>query len=423
MITEKAKLIIEKGYICDNCLGRQFAQLTKGTTNAVRGKAIRDVFAFSADAENKTDIDIANIASYDFRNYKIPAREKKPVCKICGNFFITLPAIAENVAKKISKYEYKTLIVGTKVSGDLARREEELWEVFGTDCCEPIKAEINREIGKILEKKTGKKADFENPDIVVIIDTENKKIEIHPNQVWIYGLYQKLARGIPQTKWPCRSCHGKGCKHCNGKGKMYPTSVEEIIAKPLISAAEATGSSLHGAGREDIDARCLGWRPFVIEIENPVKRAINLREMEKKVNKDKRVKVKLIKFCNKDTARKIKAAKLAKTYKIVVGFKKQIGRDDIKKILKIKDLIKQRTPQRVSHRRADLVRERKILRITGRILSKKEAEFTIKTEAGMYVKELVSGDNGRTEPSFTGIAGKEAKVKTLDVVKIDNIKV
>lgn len=422
MITEKAKQIMESGYVCDNCLGRQFAQLTKGTTNAARGKSIRDAFAFSADAGEKVEIDVANLYQYEFRNYKA-TKGKKPVCKICGNLFSTLPAIADSVAKKISKYEYKTLIVGTKVSGDLARREEELWETLGTDHCEPIKAEINREIGKILEKKTGKKADFENPDIVVIIDTENKKIEIHPNQVWIYGLYQKLARGIPQTKWPCRVCRGKGCKHCKGKGKMYPTSVEEIIAKPMISITEATGSSLHGAGREDIDARCLGWRPFVIEIENPVKREINLRETEKKVNKDKRVKVRLIKFCNKDTARKIKAAKLAKTYKIVVGFKKQIGRDDIRKILKIKDLIKQRTPQRVSHRRADLVRERKILRITGRILSKKEAEFTIKTEAGMYVKELVSGDDGRTEPSFTGISGKEARVKTLDVVKIDNIKV
>ncbi len=422
MITEKAKQLLGSGYICDNCLGRQFAQLTKGTTNALRGKSIRDLFAFSADAGDKIGIDAINLSNYDFRNYK-SSKEKKPACKICGNFFGTLNDVAEKIAKKLNNYEYKTFIVGTKMSGDLSRREEELWESVGTDYCEPIKAEINRETGKILEKITGKKADFDNPDITVIVDIENNRIEAHPSQIWIYGLYQKLARGIPQTRWPCRDCKGKGCKRCKGKGKMYATSVEEIIAKPLIKASEASGSSMHGAGREDIDARCLGWRPFVVEMENPVRRTINLKEMEKKINKDRRVKVKLIKFCDKDTAREIKAAKLAKTYRIVVGFKKPITREDIKKILKIKDLIKQRTPQRVSHRRADLVRQRKILRISGRILSKKEAEFTIKTEAGMYVKELVSGDDGRTEPSFTGITGNEAKVKTLDVVKIDNIKV
>ncbi len=422
-ILEKAKAILKNGYVCDHCLGRQFAQLTKGTTNAIRGKAIRDVFAFSEDAGEKIEIDGINIDNYDFRNVKRKIKKQKQLCKICGNFFDNLDSISNNAMKKLSKFEYDNFVVGTKVSGGMAGREEALWEEFGAEHCEPIKAEINRELGKLIEKKTGKKADFGNPDIVVLFDMDRNDVEIKPSQIWIYGLYQKLVRGIPQTKWPCRHCNGKGCENCKNKGKMYATSVEEIIAKPLIAAAKASGSSMHGAGREDIDARCLGWRPFVMELQIPVKRKLQLKKLEKEVNRDRRVKVKLVKFCDKDTARKIKAAKLTKTYKITVVFEKPIKKDDMKKIMGIKNLVKQRTPVRVAHRRADLVRERRILGLKGRIISKKEAEFLVKTEAGMYVKELVSGDDGRTEPSFTGITNNKAKVKALDVVEIGKIKV
>ncbi|MBI2085186.1 MAG: tRNA pseudouridine(54/55) synthase Pus10 [Candidatus Aenigmarchaeota archaeon] len=422
-ILEKAKMIMKNGYVCDHCLGRTFAQLTKGTTNSIRGKAIRDIFAFSAESGEKIEIDEINIDNYDFRNVKRKIKKQKPTCKICGNFFDGLGSISKKAIDKLSKFEYDNFVVGTKVSGDIAGREENLWEEVGAEHCEPIKAEINRELGKLLEKKTGRKADFENPDIVILLDMDKNDIEIKPSQVWVYGLYQKLARGIPQTKWPCRNCGGRGCEKCDGKGKMYPTSVEEIIAKPLIKAAKASASSMHGAGREDIDARCLGWRPFVMELQHPMKRKLQLKKLEKEVNRDRRVKVKLVKFCSKETARKIKAAKLTKTYKIIVAFEKPINKDDIKKILGIKNLVKQRTPVRVAHRRADLVRERRILGLKGRIISKKEAEFFVKTEAGMYVKELVSGDDGRTEPSFTGITNNKAKVKALDVVEIGKIKV
>lgn len=422
-ILDKAKLIMKNGYVCDHCLGRSFAQLTKGTTNAARGKAIRDIFAFSADAGGKTDIDDINLGTYDFRNAKQDKIKQKPVCKICSNFFDRLNEISKKAIKKLSKFEYENFLVGTKVSGDVVSNEEAMWEEIGAEYCEPIKAEINRELGKLLEKITNKKADFENPDVVVLLNMDAREVEIKPSQVWVYGLYQKLVRGIPQTKWPCRHCHGKGCKHCKNTGKMYATSVEEIIAGPLLKISQASGSSMHGSGREDVDARCLGWRPFVMELKDPVKRKMNLKVLEKIVNKDKRVKVKLVKFCGKETARKIKAAKLTKTYRVIVDFEKPIKRDDIKKITKIKNLIKQRTPARVVHRRADLVRERRILKLTGRAISKKRAEFLIKTEAGMYVKELITGDGGRTEPSFAGILNNKAKAKALDVVAIGKIKV
>jgi tRNA pseudouridine synthase 10 len=40
-------------------------------------------------------------------------------------------------------------------------------------------------------------------------------------------------------------------------------------------------------------------------------------------------------------------------------------------------------------------------------------------EAGLYIKELISGDSGRTKPSLSEILGKSACVSSLDVVQVE----
>ena len=42
----------------------------------------------------------------------------------------------------------------------------------------------------------------------------------------------------------------------------------------------------------------------------------------------------------------------------------------------------------------------------------------VRTEAGLYVKELVSGDGGRTQPSVAGILGADAECAELDVLAV-----
>lgn len=43
----------------------------------------------------------------------------------------------------------------------------------------------------------------------------------------------------------------------------------------------------------------------------------------------------------------------------------------------------------------------------------------IVTQAGTYVKELVHGEFGRTEPSITSLIGTEIDIAALDVMGID----
>ena len=52
-----------------------------------------------------------------------------------------------------------------------------------------------------------------------------------------------------------------------------------------------SGHSIHASGREDIDARCLGWRPFVLEIKNPKKRKVDLAKMQAAVKKTRKAEI------------------------------------------------------------------------------------------------------------------------------------
>jgi len=42
----------------------------------------------------------------------------------------------------------------------------------------------------------------------------------------------------------------------------------------------------------------------------------------------------------------------------------------------------------------------------------------VTTEAGLYIKELISGDKGRTQPNLSELLQNECVCKELDVVKI-----
>jgi tRNA pseudouridine synthase 10 len=45
-------------------------------------------------------------------------------------------------------------------------------------------------------------------------------------------------------------------------------------------------------------------------------------------------------------------------------------------------------------------------------------ELEVRTEAGLYVKELITGDAGRTSPSVAEVLGVPAECVELDVTAI-----
>ena len=80
--------------------------------------------------------------------------------------------------------------------------------------------------------------------------------------------------------------------------------------------------------------------------------------------------------------------------------------------------VKQRTPERVEKRRADIVRERKTEILKIEKIDSESFRLDLKASSGLYIKEFISGDNKRTEPSIASLLGTECKCRQLDVLEI-----
>jgi tRNA pseudouridine synthase 10 len=164
-------------------------------------------------------------------------------------------------------------------------------------------------------------------------------------------------------------------------------------------------------------------RPFVVEVSKPRIRSINLKDLEDVINSGAigKVEISRLRFSSRESVRKLKKSENAqKEYRALVVFENEIS-DLAVKLLEEKlngILIRQQTPLRVLHRRADLVRERYIYKLKVKKLSPREALMEIRCQGGLYVKELVSGDEGRTVPSVSEILKNPSKIIKLDVLKV-----
>ncbi len=76
--------------------------------------------------------------------------------------------------------------------------------------------------------------------------------------------------------------------------------------------------------------------------------------------------------------------------------------------------IQQSTPLRVLHRRAAAVRSRQVLTLSAQWVDEHWFGLHLSTTAGTYVKELVHGDCGRTNPSISSILGCKTDIVRLD---------
>jgi len=411
-IVEDARRVLAEDPICDACVGRCFAERSFGLTNAERGRALRTTVALDDDE---------------------PYEAVEPAeCWVCEGASGRFDEFADLVVEALGEQRFDTYQVGTRAPPlveenetmlrDLADLEEDAGELFKSEC--------NREVGKRVGQRTGASVDFERPDVLAVLDVEDETVEVTVNSAFVYGRYRKLERGIPQTKWPCSDCNGTGtlvdspCPHCDGTGYLYPESVEQLTAPPVIEAMDGESASFHGAGREDIDALMLGTgRPFVVEVDEPQERHPDAEELEDAINEyaEGKVEVEGVRLASYEMVARVKELDARKRYRAQVEFGAPVDEDDFEAALLELDgaTIQQETPQRVKHRRAEKVRERDVYDITGELTDDTHAVVEVEGEGGLYIKELVSSDEGRTEPSLAGALGVEATVTALDVVTVE----
>lgn len=397
---ELAKRILEEcDYkICKNCLGRKLSKTIEGENNIERADKVCDELGINLD-----DAD----------------------CAICGNLFDKLDdALYDKIDAKINQLEieFDTFLVGSQIEKDIQKRDEAFSEKFNLNV-ETIKKEVNRLIGLGIWERYDKDAEFERQDIVFNIDLRAEpKVRIQINPLYIEGKYNKLKRGIPQTKWPCTKCKGRGCEECNFTGKQYPESVEELISEHVLKLTRGREAKFHGAGREDIDVLMLGsGRPFVLEIKEPKIRKLDYKQLEEDINKMNEGKTSYhnLHACERSRKAEIKQSSpdTYKIYRAIVKCDEAYDADKLEELMKL-DEINQQTPLRVLRRRADMVRVKHVLDLNYEVIDDTTFSMRIKTEGGLYIKELISGDEGRSNPNVSEILGVNAICEQLDVLEV-----
>ena len=386
------------GKICKHCLGRKLSKTIEGTNNIERADKVCE--------ELNINLDDAE-------------------CVICDNIFDKLDdELYDKIDAKISQLgvEFDTFLVGSQIPKDIQKRDEEMSEKFNLSV-ETLKKEVNRLIGLGIWERYDKDAEFERQDIVFNIDlTGEPKVRIQINPLYIEGKYNKYKRGIPQTKWPCTKCKGRGCEECNFIGKQYPESVEELISEHFLKLTHGKEAKFHGAGREDIDVLMLGsGRQFVLEIKEPKIRNLDLTKLEAEINKINEGKTAYhnLHLCERPRKAEIKQSSpdAYKVYNAIVKCEEAYDDEKLEELLELNE-INQQTPLRVLRRRTDMVRVKHVLDLSYEIIDETTFSMKIKTEGGLYIKELISGDGGRSQPNVSDILGVKAICEQLDVLEV-----
>jgi len=344
-------------------------------------------------------------------------------CWLCEGITDEFDMFLSLIKKALEEYEFSSFVIGTHMHESILKREQFLIELFDNFSAKTLKQSINEYLGTQLEQTKGHLVDFEHPDIMIILDTTFNVVSLQIKPLYIYGRYNKYERGLPQTKWFCRRCRGKGCRYCSYSGKLYPENVEELISQRFLCVSGGSNTLFHGCGREDIDVRCLGnGRPFVLEIKNPKKRSLNLQEISKYINQKQkeRIAVRGLRSANVSEIALLKAAEYPKTYRVCISTEHQISKEKLIKVATTVggQTLEQFTPQRVAQRRANKIRCRKIFACVVESVEINRAILRITAQSGTYIKEFITGDNGRTKPNISGLLNMPCSVDALDVIEI-----
>ncbi|HEW63957.1 tRNA pseudouridine(54/55) synthase Pus10 [Fervidicoccus fontis] len=416
-VLSKAISIMEKYPLCDSCLGRMFSSFLKGFTNEERGKAIKIAIAMelikklkSGEEEARKKLEAISQSlgpEFDKTLEEVNIKRRTGECYLCGGKLKKWVSLYKEAVPILKKKSVESFVVGITGSKEIETKEDELLREFSIDTAESIKSELRREVGKLITSSTGIDASFTDPGAVIYIDLKSENLRVKVMPLFIKGRYIKAGRNISQVEW-------------FDDDKKQQLSVKGMLS--VLSEFYGGEVLLHASGREDVDVRMLGWgRPMVVEIKDPRTRRVPLSYISWLVNKNPYGIFILEEKGKRKDVREIKEldSKKRKIYRIVVAGDVPLNEKDADTIVReLKGkVIEQRTPTRVLVRRKDVARRKKVYDISLHAFSGVLIGL-IETDGGLYIKELISGDNGRTKPNFSEILGKSVQCIELDVVKV-----
>ena len=423
-IIKYALEVLRKYPLCNHCLGRLFAKYGLDLRNDERGFAIKlllQMVLHKMIAEkNITKKELRLLAEHAgdpiTRLYeKIYGEEidAKP-CSICNNKLSRtyFEELASRIARVLDENNISRFLIGVSIPNELALKEIEVYSAIKLETSESIKNEIKREVGKLLRDKYGFIPDFDSPEATVIIDYETNELELIINPILLEGRYWKRGRNISHTPWITRE-----------GARLYPYSLYDFFNESLKEVYEAEEIVIHASGREDVDARMLGTgRPLVIEVKKPGFRQVDLDIVNELLYSDL-IEARVEGYSSRSRIEYLKGegSKKSKIYKLLVYSVKPVTQD---KLVFLEEyfrdkVIKQRTPTRILGRKKDRVRIRRVYEIKNMYIDEHLFETIIYCDGGLYVKELIHGDKGRTTPSYAEVLNSELYPLEIDVFGVE----
>ena len=370
--------IIKKYNLCDYCLGRLFRKQLRLSSNKLLGKKLKN------------------------------GRESNHSCYICKNLFDNLDHFLKLMLDSSFDYKFKTFSIGTIIKPSIVDRDDALKSEFKLRGIDGVKYDITKELGKLFSKKTKKTANYIDPEIIFTVNLKEPSCNLRSKPIVISGRYTKSKRGYSQKQKSCDNCSGKGCRTCDFHGISEFNSVEGVISKLIFKKFGGTTTKFTWIGGEDKSSLVLGsGRPFIVKLQNPLKRKIKLPDYVSDL-----ISIFNLKIIDDSPKTPLKFSSLV-TIKISTDSK-----FDAKYLKKLKNL--KNSPIIVSEKSGRSY-EKKIFDINYKKTSDQIILVKMRIEGGLPIKRFVIGND--VTPNISGIIGTNCvpdKFDFLEIIVNDN---
>ncbi|MDC0069999.1 tRNA pseudouridine(54/55) synthase Pus10 [Nitrosopumilus sp.] len=365
--------IIKKYNLCDYCLGRLFTKQLRLSSNKLLGKKLKN------------------------------GRESNHSCYICKNLFDNLDHFLKLMLDSSFDYKFRTFSIGTIIKPSIVDRDDALKSEFKLRGIDGVKSDITKELVKLFSKKTKKIANYIDPDIIFTVNLKEPSCNLRSKPIVISGRYTKSKRGYSQKQKSCDNCSGKGCRTCNFHGISEFNSVEGVISKLIFKKFGGTTTKFTWIGGEDKSSLVLGsGRPFIVKLQNPLKRKIKLSDYASDF-----ISIFNLKIIDDSPKTPLKFSSLA-TIKISTDSK--FDAENLKKLKNLKN-----SPIIVSEKSGRSY-EKKIFDINYKKTSDQIILVKIRVEGGLPIKRFVIGND--VTPNISETIGTHCIPEEFDFLEI-----
>ena len=365
--------IIKKYNLCDYCLGRLFTKQLRLSSNKILGKKLKN------------------------------GRESNHSCYICKNLFDNLDHFLKLMLDSSFDYKFRTFSIGTIIKPSIVDRDDALKSEFKLRGIDGIKSDITKELVKLFSKKTKKITNYIDPDIIFTVNLKEPSCNLYSKPIVISGRYTKSKRGYSQKQKSCDNCSGKGCRTCNFHGISEFNSVEGVISKLIFKKFGGTTTKFTWIGGEDKSSLVLGsGRPFIVKLQNPLKRKITLSDYASDF-----ISIFNLKIIDDSPKTPLKFSSLA-TIKISTDSK--FDAENLKKLKNLKN-----SPIIVSEKSGKSY-EKKIFDINYKKTSDQIILVKIRVEGGLPIKRFVIGND--VTPNISETIGTHCIPEEFDFLEI-----